>query len=208
MNKNEKVIMVVEKVNLFGNDYFQGFRPHREINYESRIISNLKWMQRGLAEKDLTHKQPIAYSVIINPALKKVFAYQRSKKDANYSEKRLQGKWSLGVGGHIEKLDTTKGNPVQTSMLRELAEEVHIAGSLTPKVVGYINDDGDEVGQVHFGILYIIETDAHTILPKAPEIESGGFRTIEELEKICSSPEYSVEKWAKITLGVLKSMGF
>lgn len=198
---NDKLIMVVKREILFGDNYFEGYRAQDEIDYESRILKNFKYMKRWIVENDPAYKQPVSYSVIVNPILKKVFAYQRSTHDARYPEKRLQGKWSWGVGGHIEKLDV--GNPIHKSMLRELKEEVKISGSINPRILGYINNDSDDVGKVHFGILYIVETNSKSIEPKDPEISNGEFKKIEELEKICTA--HPVEEWSRICLNPLKS---
>ena len=205
MNKNEKLIMVIEREKLFGNDYFEGFKPNGEINYESRILANFTFKKRGLVEKDPSYKQPIAYCVIVNPVLKKVFAYQRSAQDARYSEKRLQGKWSVGLGGHIEKFESHNRNPIYASMLRELSEEVEgLGGSIKPRVLGYINDDSDDVGKVHFGILYIVET-ADEIKPKDAEIREGRLREMEELEKmLASSAVFRFEEWSRIAFAAAK----
>lgn len=207
MNKHDKLIMVVGRDELFRNDYFQGFRNANEIDYVSRILENLVWMRRADAEINPEYKQPIAYSTIINPILKKVFAYQRSKQDKDYPEKRLQGKWSWGVGGHIEKLDTNSKNPIEASFLRELGEEVEIPEKIQDiRVLGYVNDDKDDVGKVHFGILYVVETDSAEILPKDPEIAEGRLRTLSELEEICSSPDFIIEGWSKIALEPLRTV--
>jgi predicted NUDIX family phosphoesterase len=202
--KSEKLIMVVEREILLGNDSFQGFRPQNQTDYESRILDNFKYMKRGLAEENPTHKQPIGYAMIVNPSLKQIFTYQRSAKDSNYAEKRLQGKWSWGVGGHIEKFDIENGNPLHASMLRELEEEVSINGSINLRVIGYINDDYNYVGKVHFGVLYVVETDSRIVTPKDSEIDNGKLRTIDELEKICSSSDFAVEEWSRISLEPLK----
>ncbi len=202
--KDEKLIMVVERGLLFGKDTFQGFRPHHEVDYEARVLKNFTYIKRGLAEQDSSYKQPIGYSIIVNPVSKKIFAYQRSSHDAKYGEKRLQGKWSWGVGGHIDKIDTESSNPINASVLRELSEEVELGGKAVPKVLGYINDDATEVGSVHFGIVNIFETDSKAVKPKDDEIDNGGMRSIEELEKICASPEFKVEEWSKISLEPLK----
>lgn len=200
MDKNEKQIMVVPRDVLFSGKQFEGFQNHGEINYESVILENHLYLKRGLAEEDPGHKQPIAYCMIVNPELKKVFAFQRSSKDKHYHEKRLHGKWSWGVGGHIEKIDGD--NPIHTSMLRELSEEIEMNGSMNPKVIGYINDESDPVSQVHFGVLYLIETDSTIIKPRDQEMAEGELRSMEELEKITSTEV--VEEWSKIALGPLK----
>ena len=202
--KNDQIILAIDKNILFFNNYFEGFKYQNEINYEDRILNNINYMKRGLAEENPAFKQPIAYSMIVNPSLKQVFAYQRASHDSNYSEKRLQGKWSWGVGGHIEKIDRENGNPIHASMLRELREEVFINETINPKVLGYINNDTDAIGKVHFGILYIIETNSTIIKPKDSEIDNGKLINIGKLEKICSSPKMNVEEWSNIALKPLK----
>jgi len=205
MSELDKQIMVIRKENLFGNDYFQGFMSHGEVDFESRILDNLEWMKREVAEKDPRYKQPICYCIIVNP-VGQVFAYQRSIQDTEYPEKRLQGKYSWGIGGHIEEPDAEiKQNPIRASMLRELEEEIKVEGSVDSRAFGYINDDATEVGKVHFGILYIVETNSKIMESNSLEITSGRMRMIEEIEKICSSPELIVEEWSRISLKPLKS---
>ena len=246
MSKEDMEIIVVEKEILFGKEYFEGFKPQYHVDFESRILSNLKSMRRGDAEKDPSHKQPIGYALIINPKTKEVFAYQRSSKDKNYGEKRLQGKWSWGVGGHIEPFDvkianaenhtlkhvdecnlehpkipskprlksrgkiqgffdSENGNPIRESMLREvIEEELELIGEIkSSSVLGYVNDDSNDVGKVHFGILYLIEFEGQ-VKPRDSEIAHGRLMSINELEKICSSPDKDVETWSEIALGPLK----
>jgi len=205
MSKDEQRIIVVERDILFKDGFFEGFKPAREFDYESRILSNIKIMRRGDAEKDSTHKQPIGYMIIVNPETKQVFAYQRSTDDKRYTEKRLQGKWSWGIGGHIEPSDT-KGNPIRESMIRELSEEVHLEGGAVgePQVLGYIYHDFD-VHQVHFGILYMIETNGD-VHPKDPEMSQGKLMGLNELEEICSSPNCEVEEWSKTALVQLRNL--
>ncbi len=204
MSKHDKQILVVERDKLFSEGYFEGFKEHSERNYEAIILSNMKSMRRGDAEVDPTHKQPIGYTLIVNPKDKKVFAYQRSSKDEEYTEKRLQGKWSWGVGGHIDAFESNESNPIKTSMKREIFEEIEIIGNvLDTKVLGYINDEGDDVGKVHFGILYLIEIDGDA-KPKDSEMSQGKLMDISELEEICNSQDCEVEGWSKISLDPLK----
>lgn len=204
MDKNEKLIMVVKRETLFKDDHFEGFKPQDGIDFESRILENYEYVRRGDAEGNPSYKQPIGYAMIFNPYSRKLFAYQRSSDDSKYSEKRLQGKWSWGVGGHIEKIDIKNGNPIRESMLREVTkEEIEMSGSvMSTKALGYINDDSNDVGKVHFGILYLIKTDSSVITPKDPEIKQGKLMSLYELESIFS--QYSVEEWSKIAFDPLK----
>src|SRR3989344_5938729 len=111
MGKEDEVVMVVPRGLLFKEESFQGFRPQSEnsqIDYEARIIQYHAFMKRGssqgndpqFAEQNPDYKQPIPYILLVSTA-GKIFAYRRSKQDKDYHEKRLQGKWSWGVGGHV-----------------------------------------------------------------------------------------------------------
>lgn len=205
MNKDEQSIMVVPRALLFGEDHFEGFRMHTEVDYHARILSHYQYMKRGLAEKDPTFKQPIGYCLIVNSRDNSIFAYQRASQDKHYGEKRLQGKWSLGIGGHIEECDSKNGNPLFESMIREIGEEVEISPPCNPqalRVLGYINEETTDVGKVHFGILYLLETQASAILPKAREIFHGDFRRLEDVEFMMNTLTF--EDWSKISLEPLK----
>ena len=196
----DHLTMVVPRELLLGEDYFAGFRAAGAVDYESRILKNFEYRPREEAEEDPRWKQPIAYALIVNPELQLVFAYQRSKRGDQYHEKRLQGKWSWGVGGHIDKADLDQGNPIHTSLAREIREELGEINSSSPEVLGYINDDTDPVGRVHFGILYLIRTSETEIQPATPEISSGGLRPASELLDLLHDPAIPVEKWSALAL--------
>jgi predicted NUDIX family phosphoesterase len=202
----DKTVMVVNTDALFVNsgDYFEGFRPAEEVDYWSRILSNYDFMPKGLAEHDLSCKQPIAYCLLIYPRLKKVFSYRRPE-DENYTEEGLQGRWSLGLGGHIERVDEGKGDPIVSSRLREMREELWFGNIMKTKHLGYLNHDKNKVGMTHFGFLFAVETDSDIIIPKDPEIEKGWLRTPEELETMIASPDFDVEEWATSSMDPLKS---
>ena len=206
-NKDDQLIMVVRKEDLFGEhneNYFEGFCASGLKNFEEVILERYGFMTRKFAEQDTNYKQPIGYAMIVYPKLRKVFAYQRSKKDEQYTEKRLQGKWSWGIGGHIEMSDASDVNPIQDSVLREIGEEVKMDGSITSKkILGYIYHDFG-VNAVHLGLLYLIETNSKVIKPGDSESSEGYLATIKELEKICLNPEVNVEDWSKTALRPLK----
>lgn len=197
--------MVVARKKLFDKDYFQGFEKHGKTDFEKKILDNFGYMRRGSVENDPNFKQPIAYVIIANKKSKRIFAYQRSA-DQNYTDKRLRGKWSWGIGGHIERIDEKSENPILASLGRELKEETSLNEKITPKVLGYINDDSNDVGKVHFGILYLVETDQNDIKLLGSEAQKCEMLSIEELDKICNSEEYSVEDWSKIALTTLKEV--
>ena len=97
------------------------------------------------------------------------------------------------------------GDPIQNSLLRELSEELTGAENPSLELIGYINDDSDEVGKVHFGLLYIAKVKSEEINCKDEEIKKGNLKPINELEAICANPEYVVEGWSRIALGPLRN---
>ena len=198
--------MVIEREMLFDQKHFDGFIPAKEFDFESIILENFKWMDKEKAEINPEYKQPIGYSVVYNPISKKVFLYQRSKIDKNYAEKRLQGKWSCGVGGHIENIDIKNGNPIHESMLREIREEVEITGKKQMQVLGYINDDSDEVGKVHFGIVYLVSIDSNVVKPLDSEISEGKLVSVETLKKKFKPKDFPVENWTRIAIEAFKEV--
>ncbi len=206
MGKMDKEIMVVPTEKLFsGDSYFQGFMPHDHTDYETVILDNHLHLRRGDAEEDPTHKQPIGYTFVVNPQEKLLFVYERSSRDQDYDEKRLQGKLAFGVGGHIEPIDGTK-NPVYDGVVREaLEEEVTINGDIWGiHQFGYINDDRDDVGKVHFGVVYLVLTNATEVTPKDAEMRYGRLVSVDELERVVESSDAELEGWSEIALPVIK----
>ncbi len=204
-----KNVMVVPTGTLFKDKYFSGFLSHSEYDFEEHILKNSMFIKRWFADEDPESreyfKQPIGYLVVVNSGLKKVFVYKRAEQDTHYTEKRLQGKYSIGLGGHIEEHDFGKGNALFSSSKRELDEEVKIYGNvLSIRPIGYINDDSNDVGKVHFGILYIVDVDAEKVEPADNEAMFGKMMSIDEIESIIKNPECSMESWSEIALGPLK----
>lgn len=191
-------IMVVDREVLLGERHFQGFAPADAYDYESLILGNYRYVPRSEAEEQTSLKQPIAYCVIVNRSLGRIFAYRRSEAEGDYGEARLRGRWSLGIGGHIDRVDLAAGNPIRASMIRELGEEIEIAGELKPRILGYINDDMDMVGKVHFGLLYRLDTEAAEIAPRAREIAEARMLTHAEWRGMLLRDDVVVEEWSRI----------
>ena len=191
MKNNSTKILVTPRKTLFKQREFQGFLPHHEFDYESVILDNHDYLERDLAEQDSSFQQPIPYAIIYNQD-NHVFIYQRGSKG---NEKRLTEKWSCGVGGHIDLIDKESSNPIYTSLLREIEEELSLFDLQTIELLGYINDDSVAVGEVHFGLLYkVICKQA----PKtfAPEIIEGKFVHLDTLKDRL----HEFETWSQFAL--------
>lgn len=203
MNKMNKEIMVVPTQKVLKN-YFLG-AIHKDVrNYKEIIDNNYEWMRREDAETNTAYKQPIPYIVVMNEE-NKIFAFQRANKKKDYSEKRLFDKWSIGVGGHVDK-DTDKENPIQKGMMRELQEEIHFDELKSTSLLGYINYDLDNVGKVHFGLLYLARIKG-VAKPKDSEVATSKMMKLNEVEALFAKETVDAEDWSVYTLQLLKHQG-
>ncbi len=190
-------ILVIRRDVLFNrifDNQFQGFRRCENLEVLSRIRNQCFWAEKTSAELNTNFKQVIGYTTIINERDKKVLVYRRSAKTSEYEETRLQGKFSWGVGGHIEINDLFNPNAIPDSSHREIKEEVDLqVNKQNFNLAGFINDDTDEVGQVHFGVLFIAKTDILNVSQKDPEIERAELISRSDLLSIIN--EFSVENF-------------
>jgi predicted NUDIX family phosphoesterase len=221
IQKNQHLVMVVPRKKIFGSDnaeFFEGFKLFDNVYY-SRMIHNTGFLTRGVpgkntkeqfAESDNEYKQIIPYALIVNTQTKKVYVYRRASSTNHHFESRLHGNWSWGVGGHVDfqedALTTKTQDFLKHNLERELYEEVtltkHSIQDISP--VGFINDEQDSVGQVHFGIIYCVETSATTLSPKDGESVEGRFMSLHEVEELCRSKEAKIDNWSRMALEYLR----
>ena len=160
---------------------FEGFQPDAN-RYLDAILAkgNNFFMARPDAETDPTHKQIIPYSIFHHKG--RYLAYTRGGKSG---EKRLVSKRSIGIGGHINPHDERENSLASTTYFngveREIDEELRIAGTHTQRVIGLINDDSNEVGQVHLGVVHLFELESDEVESNEDAIQDIQFWTIEEL---------------------------
>ncbi len=205
-----KEALVIPREILFREKNFQGFLPLQDYDYLSVILKNFSYHERGdELENNENLQQIIPYVWIFNLENKKVFLYKRklngNKQAGEFRETRYLNKYSGGVGGHIDKDTEEKSeNPIKAAMLRELKEEVSMNNYPAPEIIGYINDDSDSLGRVHFGIVAIVGTLENIVSNDSEGLSSGAFYFVEEVDRIFANPENQVENWTKISWPFVK----
>jgi len=151
-----------------------------------------------VAEKNTEYKQIISYVVLRFG--QEVFTYFRGMSS---HETRLIGRRSIGLGGHIEETDaadpTADRRSYRLAVQREISEEVAINTSYTDKIAAVINDDSDDVGRVHFGILHIYTLAEPKVCARIQDIADGYFLALEKVKTAL----HEFESWSKITMQVL-----
>jgi predicted NUDIX family phosphoesterase len=191
-------ILVIERKHIPEPLLKQGFNPASESLVKSLLENpQLFFMQRDLAENDPNYKQLIPYVVFQSP--KGFFSYQRGKAS---SETRLRMLRSLGVGGHIEKEDGDIGqNSYIKGLWRELKEEVGIDPSNNIKLLGFINDDSNDVGKVHLGIVHLYQLETSDLESKELNLTDCKFSSISKIKE----EEESFETWSRLLIPFLES---
>ncbi len=192
-----KEALIVKRDILFKEKYFHGFLTADDYEFIPIILDNYEYHFRGDGlENNSALQQIIPYVWIINPREKKVFVYKRASGKQNYNETRLMNKVSCGIGGHIDREDSA--NPIENAMIRELMEEIKMENYPKPKIIGYLNDDSDSVGKVHFGIVAIAET-FEDVKKGDKEMAEGKFYNVEEFEKILNDSKNEIESWTRLS---------
>lgn len=142
--------------------------------------ANHFFMDRAAAEEDPTHKQLIPYCVFKHGD--KLLHYTRGKSGG---ENRLHAKISVGVGGHINPVDTGEGRTGRAAYFaavnREIEEELELPGGYEQKIVALLNDDSNPVGQVHLGVVHLVELASGEALAREDALSELAFSTIADL---------------------------
>ncbi len=153
------------------------------------------FLARDDAEDDPSHKQIIPYAIFHHQG--RFLHYVRG---GGSGEKRLAAKGSLGIGGHINSEDADQASldkdTYTIGVEREVNEEINLTGTHSQQIVALINDDSNEVGAVHLGVVHLFDLESSEVSPNEAVIEELQFLTPEELLSRCES----METWSQICL--------
>ncbi len=196
----ERVLVVpTERFRELG--YFQGFHDNSDHYVEGLLKPEfVSFRPRSEMETDPSFKQLIPYVIFRHTnedGTVRIFQYTRGK---GVGEQRLKSKKSVGVGGHISADDTDGADdPYLEGMRRELEEEVKIEAEYTQQCVGMINDDENEVGRVHLGVVHIFDVKEPKVCSNESELIESGFFPVSEMLADLSG----FETWSSICLEAL-----
>ncbi len=199
---SEEHILVIPRALFDELGAFQGFSPDAPRYLDAILAPGANFfLPRAPAEIDPTHKQIIPYSIFRHG--QKYLIYTRGGKSG---EKRLVAKQSIGIGGHInphdEREDTLARTTYMNGVEREIDEELRIAGKHTQKVIGLINDDSNEVGQVHLGVVHLFELESADVVSNEDAIQDIQFLTLDEL----TARMDALETWSAICVKYLQTL--
>lgn len=156
---------------------------------------------RAPAETNPSLKQIIPYVLIVHG--EQIFHYVRGKKAG---EQRLVAKGSLGIGGHMndgdEGLFALDQDAYSAAVQREVAEEVFLESPYTNHVVALLNDDSNEVGKVHLGVVHVFQLEQPNVRKREGVITESGLLPITELR----NRRENLETWSQLCLDGIDSL--
>lgn len=191
LKAHDELILVVKRATLF-NDIsgaWQGLKSENIDHYLTAIYNNQEFLPRSIMEQDQGYKQIIPYLIFMYQG--RYFVMQRKSTS---SEQRLKSKFTLGIGGHIRQEDISDDSIFNWAQ-REFHEEINYSGNVDIQVLGVVNDDSNDVGKVHLGLVLLLQGDTDCISIKS-ELKSGELKTYQE----CSALFDSLESWSQLIL--------
>jgi predicted NUDIX family phosphoesterase len=158
------------------------------------ILANHSFRSRALVEEDPGYKQIIPYVVVRHGN-----RFLLTRRTNRQTEARLHGKYSLGIGGHINDSEEFEPgqNVVDAGLERELEEEIQLSGRrVSLQLAGLISDDSTPVGQVHMGLVFLLETSSPEFQVNEPDMMTAQWATAEFLAEC--APQ--METWSQIVV--------
>jgi predicted NUDIX family phosphoesterase len=134
-----------------------------------------RYVERRAAEADRSLKQLIPYVVVRDG--ERVFLMERTTAGG---DARLHAKASIGVGGHLNPVDTGD-DPIDAGLHREWDEELVADWEPEFTLAGFLNDDSNPVGAVHLGIVFVVDAAGRRVLVREQEKLSGRFAGLNDL---------------------------
>lgn len=192
-DKADERVLVLPASRFHSLGVFQGFCP-RVADYLPALLdpAHLQYLPRRLAENDPSFKQLIPYVVL--RWREQIFAYTRGQSGG---EARLRTLRSLGIGGHICAEDGAAcPDPYRAGLLRELEEEVYLNAAYDERLLGLINDDRTPVGQVHLGIVHVLDLAEPNVRHRDEALADGAFVSLKQLRQ--ARAEF--ETWSQFLL--------
>ena len=194
--KARERVLVIPAARFEAAGTFHGFRAFSDAYIQTLLDPRFfSFRPRSEVETDPSFKQLIPYIVLRSRG--EVFHYTRGSAG---TETRLQALRSIGIGGHISQEDATpSADPYRTGMLRELDEEVEIDTRWMEHCLGFIYDGSTPVGQVHLGVVHLLDLEEPLAWPREEAIDDAGFAPLAQLLK----HRGEFETWSQFALAEL-----
>jgi predicted NUDIX family phosphoesterase len=198
-------VLVVPRALLEEIGSFQGLRTEGLESAVERLLDAKShfFIDRAAAEEDPSHKQLIPYCVF--RCGDKILHYTRGKAGG---ESRLHAKISVGVGGHVNPVDMDGGKTgaatYHAAVTREIEEELDLPEEHEHRVIALLNDESNTVGQVHLGIVHLVDLKSEAVASREDALTDLAFTPLAEL----NGPLFDrLETWSQFCIRHLAESG-
>ena len=188
---SDEQVYVVPRAAVMGRPGWRGLRTEGVAPFLDVITRLGEFRSRATMERDAEWKQVIPYLVLRDGGGYFLMRRTRAGGDA-----RLHDRYSIGVGGHLNPGD----GGLDRGLVREWQEE--LVADFVPRfeLVGILNDDTTEVGQVHLGVVYLADAAGRPVAVRETDKLSGAFAHVDEVVAI----EDRLETWSQLVFRALE----
>ncbi len=149
-----------------------------------------QFLPRGKVEEDPSKKQIIPYLVLRDG--ERIFLMKRTKAGG---DERLHDRYTIGIGGHVNKGDAD----VLGGLQREWREEIEADFVPEFEPLGLLNDDSNPVGAVHLGLVYVADAGGRAVAIRETHKLSGEFVAMSAVAAV----QDKLETWSALLFDFL-----
>jgi len=190
MGNPDELVLVVPREALVPGEGWLGIRPTDMADALDIVAREGRFMRRGDAEVDPTHKQVIPYLVLRDG--QRWFLMRRTKGGG---DARLHDLGSIGVGGHLNPGDGDVAGGLRREWREEL--EADFLPDFTP--LGLLNDDTTPVGAVHVGFVFTADAAGRPVSIRETDKLTGAFASTDEVDAM----REGLETWSRLAFDLL-----
>ncbi|WP_040928677.1 NUDIX domain-containing protein [Nosocomiicoccus massiliensis] len=198
MSKFDEMILVVNRKDLFNDEAhaFNGFLSQSDARFNeiTKTLDDYEIKRRGDMEEDESYKQLVSYTIVESDHETLVY-----KRLTGGGESRLHGLHSIGVGGHMNDIESEENikEKMFENAARELQEEIGLEKEDLNafELIGLINDDTNEVGRVHIGLVFKVNVDKEKVFTNEEDTLQLIWSKREELKELGN-----YETWSELII--------
>jgi predicted NUDIX family phosphoesterase len=182
---SDERVFVVPRSSVVDGAGWYGLRTDGLEAFVVALERDGRFEPRDRMEQDPAYKQVIPYLVLRDG--ERFFLMRRTSAGG---DARLHGRYSIGVGGHLNPGD----GGLLGGLQREWAEE--LVADFIPqfRLVALLNDDTTEVGAVHLGAVYQADAAGRPVTIREVDKLSGSFVAPSEVAAVIDG----METWSRL----------
>jgi predicted NUDIX family phosphoesterase len=178
-------VFVVPRAAVLDEAGWYGLRTDDLETFVAALERDGRYEPRDEMERDPSFKQVIPYLVLRDR--ERFFLMQRT---TGGGDPRLHGRYSIGVGGHLNPGD----GGVLGGLRREWSEELVADFMPDFRLVALLNDDTTDVGAVHLGAVYIADAEGRPVAIRETDKLTGSFVAAGEVAAVADR----LETWSRL----------